>query len=590
MAGYEPPDKGRIISIKNIQIKYLPQNPCFDEDITVIQHIFEGNSPVLRLVRDYESVLHGYNCHPEDTNLGEKLLFMTQQMDAMKAWSIEHEAETILTKLGINDFDAGVTKLSGGQKKRVALAGALIHPSDLLILDEPTNHIDNDTVSWLEKYLNSRKGALLMVTHDRYFLNRVCNKIIELDNGKLYTYIANYTEYLEMKAEREELQEAGERKRQSLLRKELEWIKRGARARSTKQKARIDRFEKLSEEKNDAVDDTISISTGNSRLGKKIIELVNIGKSYKENEVIHDFSYHLLRGDRIGIIGPNGSGKSTLLKIIAGKLAPDKGMVEVGETVKVGFFSQENDEMDESLRVIDYIKNVAEYVTTEDGTISASQMLELFLFLPAVQWTPLSKLSGGEKRRLYLLSVLMGAPNILLLDEPTNDLDITTLTILESYLDNFPGAVMAASHDRYFLDRTADKLFILNGQGQIERFNGNYSEYEDSNQKTASDTQRPVNESKAVNAGGNKSRDKQKPLKLTFKEQKEFEQIDSVVLGLEQEIHDVDIKMVEASSDFEELQKLIARKDELDQKLNEAMERWVYLNERNDLINSQKLQ
>ena len=589
LAGHETPDKGRILSVKNIKIEYLPQNPCFDKDITVIQHIFEGNSPVLQLVREYESILHRYNSHPEDTQLGKKLLSMTQQMDAMNAWSIEHEAETVLTTLGIFDFDANVKELSGGQKKRVALAGALIHSSDLLILDEPTNHIDNDTVSWLERYLNNRKGALLMVTHDRYFLNRVCNRIIELDNGRLYTYIANYTKYLEMKAEREELEEAGERKRQSLLRRELEWIKRGARARTTKQKARIERFEKLSEEKNDAVDDTISISTGYSRLGKKIIELKGIGKSYSENTVISDFSYNLLRDDRIGIIGPNGSGKSTFLKIIAGKLTPDKGSIAVGGTVKIGFFTQESDEMDETLRVIDYIRNVAEYVTTEDGNISASQMLELFLFPPAVQWTPLCRLSGGEKRRLYLLSILMGAPNVLLLDEPTNDLDIKTLTILENYLDSFPGAVLAVSHDRYFIDRIADKLFIFDGQGQIERFDGDYSDYDESIQKSIAETQRSASESKTDNISGNKSREKQKPLKLTFKEQREFEQIDAVILGLEQEIQDADNKMIEASSDFEQLQRLIARKEDLDQKLNKAMERWVYLNERNDLINSQKL-
>ena len=467
IAGVETYDTGKIIKASDAEIAYLPQNPDFDDDLTVLQYIFKGNSPVMKLLQEYEHVVQEYERNPRDGRLEKRLLSLTQSMDAMGAWTLESDAKTVLTKLGITNFNDKVNTLSGGQKKRVAMAGALINPADLLILDEPTNHIDNDTVDWLEKYLNTRKGALLMVTHDRYFLDRVCNRILELYNGKLYSYQANYSKYLEMKAEREELEISAERKRQNLYRKELEWIRRGAKARSTKQKARIERFEKLKEQQSPISHQDIEIKTLSSRLGKKTIELEHVGKSFDGREIIKDFSYIVLRDDRVGIIGPNGSGKSTLLKMIAGWLETDKGSISIGDTVKIGFFSQENDELDENLRVIEYIKNEAEYIATSEGNLSASQMLEKFLFPPSVQWTPISKLSGGEKRRLYLLRILMGAPNILLLDEPTNDLDIQTLTILESYLDEFDGAVIVVSHDRYFLDRVAEKIFEFDGRGNV---------------------------------------------------------------------------------------------------------------------------
>lgn len=471
IAGVEELDDGRIIRSNGLQIEYLSQNPAFEEDSTVIQQVFKGNSPVMKLLREYEEALNN-NSSPE------RIMKLTQQIDLLNGWTLESEAKSILSKLGILDFTAKVGTLSGGQRKRIALAAALIQPSNLLILDEPTNHLDNNTIDWLEQYLNKRKGALLMVTHDRYFLDRVVNVIIELDRGNLYSYKGNYTEFLEKKSERMEREEASEAKRQNLLRKELAWIRRGAKARTTKQKARIDRFEKLSSQEVDIVEDKIDISVGSSRLGKKVIEINNISKAYGNRTLIKNFDYTVLRDDRIGIVGPNGMGKSTLINIIAGKLEGDGGYVDLGETVKIGLYSQETNFLKEDMRVIEYIRETAEYLTTAEGEkITASQMLERFLFPPESQWTPIEKLSGGEKRRLYLLKVLMEAPNVLLLDEPTNDLDIETLTILEDYIDNFQGAVIAVSHDRYFLDRIAEKIFAFKEGGEIVQYSGNYSDY-----------------------------------------------------------------------------------------------------------------
>lgn len=588
IAGIETSDTGRIIYRNGIRIEYLDQNPQFEDGTTVLEQVFKGTSPVMRLLREYEAVLQKVSLNPEDSRLEKELISLTQKMDSMEAWTLEAEAKNILTKLGISDFYADIGKLSGGQRKRVAMASTLITPSDLLILDEPTNHIDNDTVDWLEKYLEKRKGALLMVTHDRYFLDRVANRIIEIDGGKIYSYQANYTKYLELKAEREELEESAERKRQGLIRNELKWIRRGAQARSTKQKARIERFEKLIEQQGPADKESIEIQVGFSRLGRKILEIDNVSKSFPGKEVIKGFSYTLLRDDRIGIIGPNGSGKSTLLKIAAGKLKPDSGKVSIGETVKIGFFSQENEDMNENLRVIDYIREQAEFLTTSDGVISASQMLERFLFPPNVQWTPISKLSGGEKRRLYLLHILMGAPNVLMLDEPTNDLDIQTLTILESYLDEFPGAVIVVSHDRYFLDRVVDTIFAFEGKGEINQYIGNYSDYS----QCIEQREIPV-EASSLKASKDKDSEKaenkkERPLRFSYKEQKEYEEIDGIIAKLEQDIKQTDIKMSEASSDFELLQKLIEEKEQLEKKLEEAIERWTYLNELAEEIEKSK--
>ncbi|AEY64411.1 ABC-F family ATP-binding cassette domain-containing protein [Clostridium sp. BNL1100] len=593
IAGIESVDTGNIIKSNKVRVGYLEQSPAFEPGTTVLQQVFNGHSPVMVLLREYEDILLKSSQNPADQKLEKRLLDLMHQMDTMNAWTLESEAKTILTRLGIDSFEADVATLSGGQRKRIAMAGALINPTELLILDEPTNHIDNDTVDWLEKYLNTRKGALLMVTHDRYFLDRVSNRIIELDNGKLYSYQANYSRFLEMKAEREELEQASERKRQNLYRNELEWIRRGAQARSTKQKARIERFEKLKEADVPKQDENIEIQVGAARLGRKIIELENIKKSYGDKTLISDFSYVLLRDDRIGIIGPNGIGKSTLLKVLSGQIAPDAGKVEIGETVKTGFFTQENTDMDQNLRVIEYIRTVAEHIETANGSLSASQMLERFLFPPSVQWTPISKLSGGEKRRLYLLSILMGAPNILLLDEPTNDLDIQTLTILEAYLDEFPGAVITVSHDRYFLDRTANRIFSFEGNGEITKYAGNYSDYREyiAAREKQDDTGKTADPDKKNDSSQNKTewqKNKEKPLKFTFKEQKEFDEIDDVIAALESDIEKVKKDIDQSATDFTKLQELLQKQQELEKELDFKLERWTYLNELAEKIENSK--
>jgi len=578
LAGIETTDSGRIIKGSNIRIEYLPQNPVFEAGTKVIEQVFKGKSLVMKLLRDYEQALSNYNEQPNSTQQ-KYLISLTQKMDAMGAWTLENEAKIILTKLGIFDFQADVGTLSGGQRKRVAMASALISPADFLILDEPTNHVDNNTVDWLEKYLNKRKVTLLMVTHDRYFLERVANRIVEIDNGKLFSYQANYSKYLEMKVEREEVEQTNDRKQKSYLKSELEWIRKGAQARATKQKARTDRYEKLIESQVQGVNDSIEIQAGSTRLGKKIIELEHIGKSYSGTEFIKDFSYTLLRSDRIGIVGPNGFGKTTLLKIITGNIVPDKGKIDIGKTVKIGYFSQENDEMDGSLRVIEYIREEAEYITTSSGSISAAQMLENFLFPLAFQRTLIAKLSGGEKRRLYLLRILMSAPNILLLDEPTNDLDIKTLTILESYLDDFQGAVIVVSHDRYFLDRIATKIFAFEGEGSIIRHVGNYTDYIEDLREEEAKVEDKENKTKATKVDYNSEIKKDRPLKFTFKEEKEFEQIDEIITKIETEIEELNTKINDSASDFEALQKLLMEQVLLQKQLDEAMERWTYLNE-----------
>jgi ATP-binding cassette subfamily F protein uup len=573
LAGLEPADAGKVTKGSNVQIEYLPQNPDFDDSATVLEQVFKGRSPVMKVLRDYEQALVDAHNQPQSKEAEQQLIRLSQQMDSYDAWQLESEAKAVLMQLGIAEFTALVCTLSGGQRKRVALASALINPCDLLILDEPTNHIDNDTVAWLEQYLANRKGALLMITHDRYFLDRVTNRIIEIDKGKLYTYSGNYSKFLEAKADREEQQEASERKRQNLLRSELAWMRRGARARSTKQKARIDRFEQLSSQKVDLSDTKMEISVGSSRLGRKIIEIENISHQFDGKTVIADFSYIILKDDRVGIVGLNGSGKTTLLTIIAGKLVPDSGLVNTGQTVKIGYFSQESAEMDHSMRVIDYIKEEANSIATAEGeSISASQMLERFLFPPAVQWMPIAKLSGGEKRRLYLLRVLMGAPNVLLLDEPTNDLDIQTLTILEDYLDDFSGAVITVSHDRYFLDRVVDKIFSFTGNGCITQAVGGYSDYLDAKRQEAGQV---ALEKKSVTY----DKPKERVRKFTFKEQREFEQIDDTIAGVEQALRQIAANINNAGSNFELLAQLISQQQQLERDLEELLERWTYLNE-----------
>ncbi|MGI1660304.1 MAG: ABC-F family ATP-binding cassette domain-containing protein [Desulfitobacterium sp.] len=594
LAGMEQPDQGQIVTNNALQLEYLPQEPNFDQEATVLQQVFRGNSPLMQLLRDYETALERLNQDPSKVEYQNTLLQLGQKMDSLNGWQIESEAKAILTKLGITQFDIAVGTLSGGQRKRVALAGALIQPSNLLILDEPTNHIDNEMVDWLENYLNKRKGALLMVTHDRYFLDRVVNRMFELDRGKLYSYPGNYSRYLELKAERDEQEEASERKRQNTLRNELAWIRRGAKARTTKQKARIDRFEQLQDDKPEEKTGKVDISAGAARLGKKVIECSHLHKDYpNRGTVINDFSIILSKFDRIGIIGPNGSGKSTLLNILAGRIQADHGKIEWGSTVKIGYFAQECREFEPQTKVIDVIKQVAEVIpTAEGGVITASQMLERFLFNPAQQWTPVEKLSGGEKRRLYLLQVLMDSPNVLLLDEPTNDLDIQTLGILEEYLEDFPGVVITVSHDRFFLDRVVDQILAFEGEGRIRSTVGNYTDYREQMERRAQEehlseeilTQGQKNSGRVPNQEGTAAaaqltKPKERPLKMSYKEQREYEQIEDVIADYESQLERVEQDMMEAGGNYGKLNDLVKVKDELEKKLEEAMERWTYLSE-----------
>ena len=573
IAGVEQPDEGRVIRGGSLRIEYLPQEPCFDAEATVLEQVFQGNSPVIKLVREYEEAVHSQNTS------SERISKLTHDMDVMNAWNLENEARTVLTKLGSPDFNAKIGALSGGQKKRVVLAAALVNPSDLLILDEPTNHLDNDTIDWLEQYLNKRKGSLLMITHDRYFLDRVVNQIIELDRGDLFLYKGSYSYFLEKKLEREEIAAASQKKRQRLLRKELAWIKKGAKARTTKQKARIDRYDNLCSQAGDVRDEKLQVSVASSRLGKKTIELEHISKSFDDIKVIDDFDYILQRNDRVGVVGPNGCGKTTLLNIISGIVKPDSGRVEAGETIKVGLYSQEIQPIDGGLRVIEYIKEGAEFLTTADGySVSASQMLERFLFPPALQWTLTANLSGGEKRRLSLLKVLMEAPNILLLDEPTNDFDIETLAVLEDYLDDFKGAVIAVSHDRYFLNRMAEKILAFEGRGKITQYAGNYSDFREKiNNQNAGVASKIMDKARVDRPVP--ERKKERALKFSFSEQKEYAEIDDAVAEIEDKIKKTETDIEGAFADYILLQQLLNEKEELKKQLKEKLERWFYLNE-----------
>ncbi|TJX15232.1 ABC-F family ATP-binding cassette domain-containing protein [Tissierella creatinini] len=574
IAGVEEPDEGRIIRTNDINVEYLPQNPYFEKNATVIKQVFKGNSANLKVLRDYETAIS----NPETKK--DEILRLTQLMDSIGGWELEAEAKNILTKLGINNFDAIVDNLSGGQKKRVALASALINPSNLLILDEPTNHLDNETIDWLEAYLARRKGALLMITHDRYFLDRVVNGIIELDGGNIYSYKGNYSYFLEKKSEREESIIASELKRQNLYRRELAWMRQGAQARSTKQKARIERFHDIENSATNLSKDKMEISVASSRLGKKVIEIKNVSKSYGDLELIKDFTYTVLRDDRIGILGSNGLGKSTLLKVFSGEIRPDKGSVEIGETVKLGVFSQETTHLDDKQRAIDYIKDGGEFITTADGTkISASQMLERFLFPPDLQWNPIGRLSGGEKRRLHLLRTLMESPNVLLLDEPTNDLDIQTLTILEEYIEDFQGAVIIVSHDRYLLDKIVDKVFVFEGNGQIMGYTGNYSYFKEQ-----------TKEEEPKEKVEKKERVKQVPqkLKFSYNEQREWDTIDNDIKALEDSIAAIEKEMEASASQYTKLEDLMKKKEEVEARLEEKMERWLYLSELDEKIRNDR--
>lgn len=544
LAGQTEPDAGTISRNPNVQVSFLSQNPAMEDEATVLEQVFLHHPAEFRALNEYE-------------------------------------AKSMLGRLGIIDFAQKVGTLSGGQRKRVALAAALIHPADILVLDEPTNHLDSEMVAWLEEWLRRFKGGLITVTHDRYFLERVVNHITELSRGKLYHYEANYSKYLELKEQRQEMAEASERKRQSILRVEREWIMRGCRARTTKSKERVERYETLLAQEAPETDEAVSLAAASSRLGKKIIELDHVTKAFDGRMVIGDFSYHLLRNDRIGIVGRNGAGKSTLLHLIAGELPPDSGSVEIGTTVKIGHFSQEGRELDLNQRVYDFIHDIADEVKTDEGTFSANQMMERFLFPGDLQSVPIGRLSGGERRRLYLLSVLMEAPNVLLLDEPTNDLDVTTLSILEDYLQGFPGPVLAVSHDRFFLDKLAETIFEVRGDGHVEQFTGNWSDWEwkrrqeeapERAEKTRTESERP----------------RSRKLKFSYNEQREFETIDADLAALEAALKDCTEAQGRCGSDYVKLQELQEEQAKLEAQLEEKTERWMYLNELKEQIDAQQ--
>ncbi len=553
LAGLEEGDEGQVIMQNGVRMAYLPQNPQFPADSTDLDYVADGR------------------WHKE--------------------WGTESEAGNVLNKLGLTDHQAKISHLSGGQKKRAALARILVNPSDILILDEPTNHLDGEMVSWLEDYLIRFKGVLIMVTHDRYFLDRVSNRILEISHGSLYSYEANYSRFLELKAQREEMELASDRKRRSVLRMELEWAKRGCRARSTKQRARLERLEALKNGTTPLAEQTVEMDSVETRMGKKTILLHHLTKKYQDKMLVNDFDYIVLRGQRLGIIGPNGCGKSTLIRMIAGVVQPDQGEVEVGETIRIGYFAQEVPDMDNNQRVIDYIRDVAEYIPTRDGKITASMMLERFLFDSAMQYTPIQKLSGGEKRRLYLLKVLMEAPNVLLLDEPGNDLDIPTLTILEDYLSSFNGIVITVSHDRYFLDNVVDRIFAFEGDGHLVQYEGGYTDYVKAKQEKAvhaslASLEKSAEDKKKAAKEWKKNRPEK--LKFSFKEQKEFETIDDVISSLEEKIENLDQEILKNATNSLKLQELMKEKGDAEALLEEKMDRWVYLNDLAQRIEEEK--
>ena len=549
LSGVEESDQGQVITQNNLHITYLSQNPVFDKQESILSYVMGA-----------------------------------RQGD----WNIEGEAKSILNRLGFTDEEQDVQALSGGQKKRAALAKTLVNPTDILLLDEPTNHLDNEMVTWLEEYLRDFKGALVMVTHDRYFLDRVTNRIWEIDHGSLYSYPAGYGGFLEMKAEREAYALASDRKRKSILRMELEWAARGCRARSTKQKARLERLEILKSGRSPEAITHVELDSIETRMGKKTIEIHRVSKAMGEKCLIRDFDYIFLKNQRLGIIGPNGCGKTTLLKLLTGQERPDAGSIEIGETIKIGYFAQETPPVDPKQRVIDYIRDTAEYIKTRDGRISASQMLERFLFDSAMQYTPVEKLSGGELRRLYLCKVLMEAPNVLILDEPTNDLDIPTLTILEDYLDSFVGIIITVSHDRYFLDTVVDRIFAFEEAGHLQQYEGGYTEYRAMYKlrHPASEANEPETEivkEKSV-------KPKEKKLKFTYKEQKEFETIDDDIAAIEDRLAAIEEEIRQNARDFVKLNQLTKEKEEKEALLEEKMERWEYLNELAEKIEAQKKQ
>ena len=560
LAGKEEPDTGKVTKGNKVQIRFLTQQQTFPENMTALEAVMDGNQ------------------------------------SEWNAWTLESDAKTMLNQLKVPDFNQPMRELSGGQKKRVALAQVLLSEADILILDEPTNHLDNAMSEWLEEYLLKSKSAVVMVTHDRYFLDRVSNRIVELDKGKIYTYPGNYSEFIRLKEARQNIEIASERKRQSMLRTELEWLARGARARSTKQKAHIQRIEEMQAQKGPVEDSVIEMSSVSTRMGRKTIELEHLTMAYGDRVLFQDYNYIFLKNDRIGIIGENGCGKSTLLKIIVGEESPKEGTVTIGDTIQIGYFSQDSRKMDENMRVIDYVKEVGEYITTTEGKITAAMMLERFLFDGNMQYSLIGKLSGGERRRLQLLRVLMSAPNVLILDEPTNDLDIQTLTILEDYLDHFDGIVITVSHDRYFLDRIVRRIFAFEENGHIQQYEGGYSDYLIAyelrhGQESGSETNTTAfdkAESPSVKERKNAGRKQQTKLKFSYKEQREFETIESDIEELENRIAELETEMMANASSYGKLSELTKEKEEKEALLEQKMERWEYLTELSEKIEAQK--
>lgn len=589
IAGIETSDAGKITRAQGKTLAYLPQNPPIDESKTVLEMIFESSSDAMKMLLDYENACNDLATKGgTDAKLLEKISDLQHELETSGAWEIETNARAVLTKLGILDTSAKMKTLSGGQRKRVALAHALIVKPDILILDEPTNHLDADTIEWLEKYLTRYTGTLLLVTHDRYFLDRVTNRIFEIERGAVQSFAGNYAYYLEKKEEQETLRAVEGHKREQLIKKELAWLRRGAKARTRKSKSRINAAHDLMAQPKERAKDEIDISVGARRLGSKIIEFQNVSKSYGDRRLINDFTYFLKRDDRIGVIGANGAGKTTLLEILTKRAEPDAGEIAVGQTVHIGYYDQESRALNEDQRVIDYIKETAEYVSTADGTqITASQMLEKFLFAPAAQYSFIKNLSGGERRRLYLLKILMGAPNVLLLDEPTNDLDIPTLVALEEYLDDFPGALIVVSHDRYFLDRTIENIFKFEAGGEIREFPGDYSAYleitERESKQAESKTETRASARAQTSAILDSPTQNSAPKKLSFKEKRELEELETNIATNEARAAEIERELARHASDAGRLNELFAEQQALNARLETDMHRWAELAERADI-------
>ena len=581
LAGKETPDKGEVIRSNELVLEYLPQNPHFDDGLTILEQIFQGESEYMKTIREYEHLLMKMEEEVPNETTQKKFLELSGRMDALDMWQVESEAKAILTQLGISNFTQKVGTLSGGQKKRIALAGVLIRPCNLLILDEPTNHLDNDTIGYLEEILKNKKCGLIMVTHDRYFLDRVTNKITELDNSHLYSYEGNYTTFLEQKLLRESIKQKEKEKEYMLYKNELKWMQKGVEARRTKQKARKQRFFELKQNINYDKEEKLEINLSTSRLGKKIMALDQVTKKYGAKTIIENFSYVIVKEDRIGIIGKNGAGKSTLLNIMASKVTIDSGNIEMGETVKIGYYSQQNEELNENLRVIDYIKEKKEYIKMQDGTmVSASKLLEQFLFEPRMHYTPISRLSGGEKRRLYLLGVLIEDINMLLLDEPTNDIDIQTLQVLEEYIDNFDGPVVVVSHDRYFLDKISEKIFELEDNGHITNYPGNYSDYIMKKREDTSDTIKNHEKKEKETIRKQKTAKDIEKTKFTYNEKFEYETIEDEIQLLEDKLEKIQQEMHLHASSYVRLSELEKEKSEMEDMLSHKMDRWEYLSEK----------